>query len=203
MRRSVSICIAGGLLLMLGSSPGRSTTIRFESLMDIEEEVVDNQFLCLGADFADSAMGLSQFAGSLKWGKFQPYSGDKVIHDSLGDCGTMRVDAVGAPWNVAGGYVTGDTVTTLTAYNAGGSVLATCATGGANYVGVGTGLPPNIFLSVKGPGIAYGTLTGGGSSQTLDDSAFEAVCAPGAILLAAFGAGIIGWLRRKKALAWK
>ena len=171
--------------------------IDFESLADLA--VVDNQFLALGADFGATASVLR--AGSSLNPIFPPKSGSNVIFDNpqLGS-GIIRVDAVGSLWAMAGGYATGNTDVTLTAYSAGGSVLGTASTGGANYIGSGTGLLPNIFLSVTAPNIAYVEFSDTGNTYTVDDFTLQAIPAPGAILLGGIGIGLVGWLRRRRTL---
>jgi len=98
----------------------------------------------LGADFNGSAT-----INGLLQSSYPPQSGSKVIENLLQGYirGDIRVDAVGAEWLKASGYVTGTENVTLTAYAASGSVLGTpSSTGGPNIVGYGT---PNIPLSVS------------------------------------------------------
>jgi hypothetical protein len=181
------------------ASPGLAspTVIDFESLAEFE--IVDDQFLSEGADFNGNSSVLSLSGGSLN-PLFPPYSGDKVIYDDpyLG-CGIIRIDAVGPVWNMVGGYVTGNSNVTLTAYASDSSVLGTDSTGGANYTGAGTGLLPNIFLSVRAANIAYVEFSNSGNSFTVDNFTFQ-IPAPGAILLGSLGIGLVGWLRRRRTL---
>jgi hypothetical protein len=76
------------------------------------------------------------------------------------------------------------------------------STGGANFIGAGTGLPPNIFLSLSDFGITSAVFTGTGSSFTLDNFTFTPV--PGPVvgaglpgLLLACG-GLLAWWRRRE-----
>jgi len=171
--------------------------IDFESLADLD--IVDDQFLALGADFGGTASILR--AGASLSSAFPPKSGSNVIFDDpqLGS-GIIRVDAVGLPWAMAGAFVTGNTDVTLKAYASDGSLLGSASTGGANYVGAGTGLSPNIFLSVSAPGIAYVEFSDTGNTYVVDDFTFQAIPAPGAILLGGIGVGLVGWLRRRRTL---
>jgi len=196
MKKLIIIC-AVGMLLMKAAPAVANVTIDFESLANLE--VVDNQFLALGADFNGSASVLSKSEGWLS-DDFPPHSGDKVIYDYPES--TIKVDAVGTLWTMAGGYVTGNNNITLTAYDSADSVLGSDSTGGANYMYSGTGIPPNKLLSVSAPGIAYVTFSDSGCSYTIDDLTFTPVHtpAPGGILLAGVGIGLVGWLRRHRIL---
>jgi hypothetical protein len=187
-------------LSLAGANKARAAptiVIDFESLADLE--VVDDQFLALGADFGGTASVLQ--AGTTLNPLFPPNSGVNVIYDdpSLGS-GIIRVDAVSSLWAFAGGYVTGNTDVTLTAYAIDGTVLGSASTGGANYVGAGTGLLPNIYLSVAAQGIAYVEFSDTGNTYVVDDFTLQAIPAPGAILLGGIGVGIVGWLRRRRTL---
>ena len=194
MKKLILICAVVGLLLMNSVPAMAQVTIDFESLGSLV--VVDNQFLALGADFNGSATILSKAGGTLNWPAFPPYSGDKVIYDwpELWG-GVIRVDAVGLPWSMAGGYVTGNRNVTLTAYASDGTVLDTDQTGGANTTSVGT---PNMFLSVTASNIAYVEFNDAGNTYTVDDFTFQPIPAPGAILLGSIGVGLVGGLRRRR-----
>ncbi|HUV66290.1 MAG TPA: hypothetical protein VMW24_20530 [Sedimentisphaerales bacterium] len=197
MKKIIIIGVLNLALMAPSSGLAGITVIDFESLAD--GEIVDNQFLTLGADFGGTASILT--AGTSLNPLFPPQSGSNVIHDdpTLGS-GIIRIDAVGSPWAMAGGYVTGAINVTLTAYASDSSVLGTASTGGANYVSAGTGLLPNIFLSVAAPGIAYMEFSDSGSTYTVDDITFQPIPAPGAILLGGIGAGLVSWLRRRRTL---
>ena len=194
MKKLITIC---AILISVAGLAGAAPTIviDFESLTDYE--VVDDQYLALGADFGGTATILT--AGVSLNPIFPPYSGSNVITDDP-LLGIVRIDAVGSPWSMIGGYVTGNTNITLTAYAADSSVLGTVSTGGANYIGAGTGLLPNIFLSVTAPGIAYAVFSDSGYSFTVDDLSLQAIPAPGAILLGSIGMGVVSWLRRRRTL---
>lgn len=188
------LCLA---LMVPSSGLAGITVIDFESLAD--RQIVDDQFLGLGADFGGTASILR--AGSSLNPIFPPKSGSNVIFDDpqLGS-GIIRVNAVGSLWAMAGGYVTGNRNVTLTAYASDASILGSASTGGANYIGAGTGLLPNIFLSVTAPGIAYVTFNDAGNTYTVDDFTLQPIPSPGAILLGGIGVGVVSWLRRRKTL---
>lgn len=197
MNKLMIIGVLSLVLMVSSSGLAAPTVIDFESLADLE--VVDNQFLSLGADFGGTASILR--AGSSLNPIFPPNSGSNVIFDdpTLGT-GIIRIDAVGSLWAMAGGYVTGNKNVTLTAYASDNSVLGTASTGGANYIGAITGLLPNIFLSVTAPGIAYVQFSDTGNTYVVDDFTLQPIPAPGAILLGSIGVGVVSWLRRRRTL---
>ena len=82
----------------------------------------------------------------------------------------------------------------LLAYNAGGTLVDSAYTGQLTLSSVET-------LTVSGD-IAY--VVGGGidglSSLGMDNLQFNPIPAPGAILLGSIGAGLVGWLRRRRTL---
>jgi hypothetical protein len=194
MNKLMIIGVLSLALMVSSSGLAAPTVIDFESLADLE--VVDDQFLSLGADFGGTTSVLR--AGTSLTAIFPPNSGSNVIYDNptLGS-GIIRVDAVGSLWAMAGGYVTGNRNVTLTAYASDNSVLGTASTGGANYIGAGT---PNIFLSVTAPGIAYVQFSDSGNTYTVDDFTLQPIPAPGAILLGGIGVGVVSWLRRRRTL---
>lgn len=196
MKKLIMICtIIIGVAGLASAAP--TIVIDFESLANLE--IVDDQFLALGADFGATTSILQ--AGTSLNPLYPPYSGVNVIFDdpALGT-GIIRIDAVGPLWAMAGGYVTGNTDVTMTAYSIGGTVLGSASTGGANFVGAGTGLLPNILLSVAVPGIAYVEFSDSGNMYVVDDFTHQAIPAPGAILLGGIGMSLVGWLRRRRTL---
>jgi hypothetical protein len=146
MRKLMIIGVLSLALMVSSSGLAAPTVIDFESLADLE--VVDDQFLALGADFGGTTSVLR--AGTSLNAIFPPNSGSNVIYDDpqLGS-GIIRVDAVGSLWGMAGGYVTGNKNVTLTAYASDNSVLGTASTGGANFIGAGGLLLPNHYCPVE------------------------------------------------------
>ncbi|MGD0042493.1 MAG: hypothetical protein ABSE84_19160, partial [Isosphaeraceae bacterium] len=138
MRRSLFVL---GLVAVM-SMPARATltVIDFDNLAT--STIVTNQYAGLtfsGATVLTKGVNLNSI--------YPPESGANVVYDSTN--GTIGVNFASATDSV-GGYITGNTSITLFAYsgiNGTGTLLGTMSTGGANYVGAGTGLSPNIFLS--------------------------------------------------------
>ncbi|MBW4677658.1 MAG: hypothetical protein KME52_27765 [Desmonostoc geniculatum HA4340-LM1] len=201
--KNLSMTVAGLSLMTIGtalaSAPAAlAAVIDFDSLSDFE--IVDNQFLSLGADFNGTA-SILQLGSSLN-AQFPPVSGNNVIYDnpSLGS-GIIRIDAIDSFWSSVGGFVTGNTNVTLTAYNASNSILGTASTGGANFDGAGTGLLPNIFLSITSPDISYVTFEDSGNTYTIDNFTFtKSVPEPSVMLgtLLTFAAFSANSLRKGK-----
>lgn len=149
--------------------------INFDSLSD--GEIVDDQFVGLGVDFNGLA-SILDINTSLN-PPFPPQSGTNVIYDDPNlSSGTIQANAIGDFWSSAGAYVTGNTNVTLTAYDIGNNILGTDSTGGSNFVGAGTGLLPNIFLSVTANDIAYVTFSDSGNTYTVDDFTFVSSAIP-------------------------
>ncbi|MEN3368228.1 MAG: hypothetical protein V7609_371 [Verrucomicrobiota bacterium] len=142
--------------------------INFEGIGD--GTPITEQYANLGVHFS-SATILVQDVGLNP--VYPPHSGSGVVYDNPSGTITILFDT---PQSKVGGYITGNRVITLKAYDASGTVLGTVDSPGANYIGSGTGLPPNIPLevvSVSGD-IAQVTFSDHGNSFTLDDLYFEA-----------------------------
>ena len=197
MKRMLTICaVVCSVLTSPGESPANVTIIDAESPADFE--AADDQYSDLDTNFNGTETALSRY-GSLNRPNSPPYSGEIAIYDTLGG-GTMGVDAVGPPWTMSGGYVTVNRNVTLMAHDSFGSVLGTVSTSGASYVGSGTGLAPDILLTVTGANTGSVESTDSGSAYTVDDFAFRPILPSGAVVLGSIGVGLLGWLRRRRAL---
>ena len=187
MKSLTIFCAATILILSTGNVLADITVIDFESLGN--NIVVDDQFSSLGADFNGDATAIIVSSSSTT----PPHSGSQVIWNCPSY--NIQVDAVGPEWLMAGGYVTGTDIVTLTAYDSFGDPLGTDLTSGANIVGSGI---PNIFLSVSAPNIAYVKFSiKNGGTFTVDDFTFNPVPVPAAVLLGMLGLGVAGLKLRK------
>lgn len=147
----------------------KTVVIDFDSLANFE--IVDNQFLELGVDFNGNARVLTQ--GISLSPAFPPFSSrNAIFDDSILSLGKLRIDAVGSRWSRVGGYVTGSSRITLTAFAADNSILGRAATDGPNFVGSGFGFPPNAFLNVTASDIFYATFSDSGNTFTVDNFTF-------------------------------
>jgi hypothetical protein len=148
-----------------------SIIIDFEDRADME--TVTMQYNGLGASFTN-AQALT--AGlSLNEFEFPPHSGTNVVANTAA---TLRVDSVGLEWSSVGGYLTGSSIVTFTAFAADNSVLGTASTAGPNTSS--GSFPPNEFLSLSFPNIDYVTFSGP-SDFSLDDFTFQQAAPPGAV----------------------
>ncbi|MGO9113053.1 MAG: hypothetical protein ACLP9L_27795 [Thermoguttaceae bacterium] len=177
---------------------GAITTIDFDDLAS--ETIVTNQYSGVsftGAEILTAGVSLNP--------EFPPVSGSNVVYDYSN--GIITAAPTAGTWDFVGGYITGNTSITLFAYDASNDLLGEVSTGGANYVGSGTGLNPNIFLSLSKPDIAYVSFHDTGNTFTLDNFEYEAsssvVPEPTTLvvwsLLGALAVGLGCWRQRKAA----
>jgi hypothetical protein len=168
--------------------------ITFDNLPD--RTIVTNQFPGVsftGAQVLTAGVDLNP--------NFPPVSNPNVVFDFLN--GTITATFT-TPVTSVGAFVTGNTSITETIFR-GATMLGSVSTGGANFIGAGTGLPPNIFLSISDFDITRAVFTDTGNSFTLDNFTFTPVPAPiaGAGLpgLILAGGGLLGWWRRRQKTA--
>jgi hypothetical protein len=142
----------------------------FEGFADLT--VISDQYGSQGVTFTGATIlnaGFPPYNSAL----FPPRSGKGVLFDWDLEFGGTMTATFTTPVTRVGGYVTGNTVITLTCFDGTGNSLGSASLPGANYVGSPTGLPPNILLEVRSPGIARCTFTDHGNSYTVDDFFFK------------------------------
>lgn len=154
---------------LAAAPPQKTLTLGFDGLSDLALSVDS-----LGVKFVGAQV--LACGGSLNCGPYPPASGKNVIFDRPGNGGvitatfdyatTGKVDKVSA-------RVTGNRNITMTAFDAQGQTLASASTGGANYVGANTGIPPNKLLAVTSTTpIASVRFADSGNTFTVDDFTF-------------------------------
>jgi hypothetical protein len=148
--------------------------ITFDDLPELT--IVTNQFP--GVSFTGAQV---LTAGSNLNPVFPPVSNPNVV----GDLNGTITATFTTPVTSVGAFVTGATSITETVFS-GATMLGSVSTGGANFIGAGTGLPPNIFLSISNFGISSAVFTAIPNSFTLDNFTFIPV--PGPVV----GAGLPG-----------
>ena len=158
-----------GLGLLIGAS-GRAeadVVIGFDNLSSLD--IVTNQYQSQGVTFTGAQV---LTAGVSLSSAYPPHSGSNVVYDYSTGVITATT-ASGKTASMVGGYITSNTVITEYAYDAKGVLLGTSSTPGANYIGAGTGISPNFFLSVTAAGIASVQFHDTGNTFTLDDFTFS------------------------------
>lgn len=192
-------CAAMAVAVFVGRA-AYATTINFES--PAPNTILSTEYAAEGVDFTGAEI-LSLVGGSPPLNPvFPPHSGNQVAYDYLN--GVITATAVGGDWTSVGGYITGNTSITEYAYDSHGNLVGTASTGGANYIGSGTGLGPNIFLSVSGADIASVQFHDTGDSFVLDDFTFQQQSVPdggSTAMLLLVGASALVVLRRPKIAA--
>ncbi len=132
------------------------TTLDFEDLPT--QTVITHQYQSEGADFhLRDAISLRSDQ-VIYPDRYPPHSGVSFIvnngsRDNPGS--SIRIDAYQGVWTTVGGYVTGDVNVVMTAYDSYNNVLGRSETGGRNWVGSGSSLPPNLKLEIDNLNIAY------------------------------------------------
>jgi hypothetical protein len=141
--------------------------ITFDNLPD--GTIVTNQFAGVsftGAQVLTAGVDLNPL--------FPPVSNPNVVFDFLN--GTITATFT-TPVTSVGAFVTGNTSITESIFR-GATMVGSVSTGGANFIGAGTGLPPNIFLSISDFDITRAVFTDTGNSFTLDNFTFTPVPSP-------------------------
>jgi N-acetylmuramoyl-L-alanine amidase len=158
------------------ANPPKPITLGFDGVPDLSLDVND-----FGVEFTGAQV--LACGASLNCGPFPPFSGKNVVYDAphLGGGVITAVfdpEAVGRV-DLVSARVTGNRNVTMTAFNDAGAALGSAQTGGANYVGSGTGRPANILLEVtlaedSEESIARVTFRDSGNTYTIDDFTFRA-----------------------------
>lgn len=196
-KRIATIVGLAGLCLLAPSANAQTTILDFEGLADSAS--VTNQYTPQGVTFQANTTALVAGIG-LNDVDFPPHSGVTVVTDDGGAISGLFA----TPVSDFGGFFTYAQQITLTALDAGGMVLATVQSSGANNSnGPGGSATPNEFLSVASvTPIARFTISGdpNGGSFVLDDFQFtpQAVPEPSAAATALLGIGGAFLLLRRR-----
>ncbi len=195
MKNFAIVLLAACVCMGWNQAFGAITTIGFDDLAS--GTVVTNQYS--GVSFTGAEV-LTE--GTSLNSTYPPVSVPNVVYDY--QTGIITATSTAGTWDFVGGYITGNRVITLYAYDSMGNLLGSEATPGANYTGSGTGYSPNDFLSISAPGIAYATFHDGGNTFTIDNFEFGTSTVPEPTtlvvwsLLGSLALGL-GWWRQRKA----
>jgi hypothetical protein len=136
-----------------------------------ENTIVTNQFLP-EVSFTGAQVIT---AGSRLNPAFPPVSDPNVVYDFLDGTITVNFNHPGNGVYFVRAFVTGNTSITESIFR-GSTLLGSVSTGGANFVGAGTGIPPNVFLSLNEPDgvgeitrVVFTNNLGTGNTFTLDN----------------------------------
>lgn len=148
-------------------------TLGFDGLADLASNVDS-----FGVSFTGASV--LQCGSSLNCGPYPPFSGKNVVYDTLGAGGviTARFES-SATGNVrkVSARVTGSRSITMSAFDDGGALVGSVSTGGANFVGSNTGLPPNMLLALTaqtgGKPIRSVSFRDGGNTFTVDNFTYS------------------------------
>lgn len=160
------------IVLMTSSTPSKvgadEVALGFDGVPDLSLDLDD-----FGVHFTGAQV--LACGGSLNCPQFPPFSGDNVIYDVENGVIVAQFDStVTGEVDKVSARITGNRNVTMTAFGAAGEVRGTMQTGGANFVGAGTGIAPNKLLEITSTEpIARVTFHDSGNTYTIDDFAFR------------------------------
>jgi len=198
---AVGTPVANGSISSGTPSPILSPT--FGTLVDFDDKATGTQVLW--NDYVSVGVAsITELTGASPSQLFARYSGTQSPPNYVGTSGAYEIGGASGGWdgtiqidlalpasmvgigiaNSSGGSET------LSVYDSGGSLLEsyTVATGSNVYAVITRGTYDISRLKISGDFFA------------IDDLQFNAIPAPGAILLGSIGVGLVGWLRRRRTL---
>jgi len=211
MKKLITICVAAGLLFAVGTpvangsisygTPSPSLSPTFGTLVNFDDkatgtQVLWNDYVSVGVASITETTG----AGSL----FKRYSGAQSPPNYIGTGGTYEIGGASGGWD---GTIQIDLA--LPASMVGIGVANN--SGGFEFLKVYDSTNSLLESHQVAPGAnVYAVITRGaydisrfeisGDFFAIDDLQFNAIPAPGAILLGSIGAGLVGWLRRRSTI---
>ena len=219
MKKLITICVAVGLMFAVGTpvangamsyhipadtgSGGSNSTPSqlFGTLVNFDDKAVGtsvsaNDYISLGVTSIVELEGLGSFERYQSTQSAPSFvatgsGGERGDTNNYGWDGTIQID-LALPASMVGiGIANGRAGSeTLSVYDSVGSLLEshTITTGANAYVVITRGTYDISRFVITGDYFA------------IDDLQFNAIPAPGAILLGGFGVGLVGWLRRRRTL---
>lgn len=211
MKKLITICVTAGLMFAVGTPvangsisygiPSPSLSPTFGTLVNFDDkatgtQVLWNDYVSVGVASITELTG----AGSL----FKRYAGSQSPPNYVGTSSTYDIGGASGGWdgtiridlalpasmvgigiaNNAGG------IETLRVYDSVGSLLE------SHTVATGT----NVYAVITRGAYDISRFEIIGDFFAIDDLQFNAIPAPGAILLGSIGVGLVGWLRRSRTI---
>ena len=210
-KKLITICVTAGLMFAVGTPvangsisygiPSPTLSPTFGTLVDFDDkatgtQVLWNDYVSVGVASITELTGAGQLFARYSGTQSPPnYIGTGPTYNVLGGPssvgwdGTIQID-LALPASMVGIGIANSSggSETLSVYDSGGSLLEsyTVATGSNVYAVITRGTYDISRLKISGDFFA------------IDDLQFNAIPAPGAILLSSIGAGIVGWLRKSR-----
>ncbi len=211
MKKLITICVAAGLMFAVGTpvangsisygTPSPSLSPTFGTLVNFDDKAVGtpvlaNDYVSFGVTSIVELEGLG-FFGRYNSSQSAPCyvgtgpNGERGTDASLGWDGTIQID-LALPASMVGIGVANSMggFETLSVYDSTGSLLE------SHQLIPGS----NIYPVITRGAYDISRLVISGDCFAIDDLQFNAIPAPGAILLGSIGVGLVGWLRRRRTI---
>jgi len=211
MKKLITICVAAGLMFTIGTpvangaisygTPSPSLSPTFGTLVNFDDQahgtqVFWNDYVSVGVASITEITGAGKLFARYGYSQqSQPNFVGTDTYDNGGASGgwdgTIRID-LALPASMVGIGIANNSggIEVLKVYDSTDSLLEShTVTSGANvYAVITRGAYDISRLEIIGDYFA------------IDDLQFNAIPAPGAILLGSIGAGLVGWLRRRRTI---
>jgi len=209
MRKLIAICVVGLIFALCTpvanaaisyGTPSPSLSPTFGTLVDFDDkatgtQVLWNDYVSLGVTSIVELEGLG-FFGRYSGTQSAPCyvgtgsNGERGTGILSGWDGTIQID-LALPASMVGIGIANSMggSETLSVYDSGGSLLE------SHTVVAGA----NIYAVITRDAYDISRLVVTGDFFAIDDLQFNAIPAPGAVLLSSIGVGIVGWLKRRRA----
>ena len=211
MKKLITICVTAGLMFAIGTpvangsisygTPSPSLSPTFGTLVNFDDKAVGT--LVLANDYVSFGVtSIVELEGLGFFGRYQSTQsapcfvatgtgGERGDTVNLGWDGTIQID-LALPASMVGiGISNGRAgLETLSVYDSTGSLLE------SHQVAIGS----NVYPVITRGTYDISRLVIMGDFFAIDDLQFNAIPAPGALLLGGIGVGLVGWLRKRRTL---
>ncbi len=213
MKKLITICVIAGLMFAVGTpvangsisygTPSPSLSPTFGTLVDFDDkaagtQVMPNDYVSVGvASITELTSAGTLFARYASTTQSPPNYVGTGSHDiggaSFGWDGTIQIDLT-LPASMVGIGVSNGLGgnETLSVYDSTGSLLESHQ--------LVSGILTSVYPVITRGAYDISRLVITGDFFAIDDLQFNAIPAPGAILLGSIGVGLVGWLRRRRTI---